>query len=415
MQDKKHDLLTRIDRREFLKKTGLAAASLSTVPGLAGLAAAQQTPTADALVAGKDPGLIVRNANPVELETPVALLREHRYTPKNIMYIRNNLGVPPGMQLTTESPKVEEWTLEVVGLVDKPLTLRLSELKGLPATELEMVLQCSGNGRSFFSRYARASGAQWERGAMANVRWKGVKLSAVLEGAGVKPEALFLTAEGADQPANPQAPDIERSVPLRDVLASALLAYEMNGEPLPTVHGGPLRLILPGYYGINNIKWVNRLRLEAAASTNNTMIPRYRVPLAPIPPGSTFTFSLDNSRPNWRQNVKAVILSPLEGQSLSGIVEVRGVAWNDGSAPITGVEVSTNQGRSWQSASLEKPSSPYGWYPWRARVVLARGDGEIWARATDALGRSQPIDGAIMWNPNGYEWNAVDKVKIKVG
>lgn len=398
-----------MDRRTFLKTTAIAGAV-----GLVGSSFAQQ-PTADALVAGKNPGLIVRNSNPIELETPVSLLRQHAFTPKSIMYIRNNQPVPAGMTPTTDPPQVSDWTVEVTGLIDRPTTLRLSQLKSLPATELEMVLQCSGNGRSFFSRYARASGAQWERGSLANVRWKGVKLSSLLEAVGIKAEARFLTAEGADQPANPNAADIERSIPLSDILANGMLAYEMNGEPLPTVHGGPLRLIVPGYYGINNIKWVNKLRLEAAPSNNNTMIPRYRVPNNPIPVGSSFQFTLDNSRPNWRQNVKSVIFSPTEGEAVSGLIDVTGVAWNDGAAPITSVEVSTNQGRSWQAAILERPSSPYGWYRWRIRVLVAAGDSEIWSRATDALGRSQPIDGAIFWNPNGYEWNAVDKVKIRVG
>lgn len=399
-----------MDRRTFLKRTAIAGAV-----GLVGSSFAQQQPTADALVAGKDPGLIVRNTNPIELETPVSLLRQHAFTPKSIMYIRNNQPVPPGMTPTTDPPQVSDWTVEVTGLVDRPTTLRLSQLRTLPATELEMVLQCSGNGRSFFSRYARASGAQWERGSLANVRWKGVKLSSLLEAVGIKAEARFLTAEGADQPANPNAADIERSIPLSDILANGMLVYEMNGEPLPTIHGGPLRLIVPGYYGINNIKWVNKLRLEAAPSNNNTMIPRYRVPNNPIPVGSSFQFTLDNSRPNWRQNVKSIIFSPTEGEAVSGLIDVTGVAWNDGAAPITSVEVSTNQGRSWQAAILERPSSPYGWYRWRIRVLVAAGDSEIWSRATDALGRSQPIDGAIFWNPNGYEWNAVDKVKIRVG
>lgn len=399
-----------MDRRTFLKKTAVAGAV-----GLVGSSFAQQQPTADALVAGKDPGLIVRNVNPIELETPVSLLRQHALTPKSIMYIRNNQPVPQGMTPTTAPPQVSDWTVEVTGLVDRPITLRLSQIKSLPATELEMVLQCSGNGRSFFSRYARASGAQWERGSLANVRWKGVKLSSLLEAAGIKAEARFLTAEGADQPANPNAADIERSIPLADILANGMLAYEMNGEPLPTVHGGPLRLIVPGYYGINNIKWVNKLRLEAAPSNNRTMIPRYRVPNNPIAIGSSFQFTLDNSRPNWRQQVKSVIFTPMEGEAVSGLIDVMGAAWNDGTAPITSVEISTNQGRSWQAAILEKPSSPYGWYRWRIRVLVASGDSEIWSRATDALGRSQPIDGGIFWNPNGYEWNAVDKVKIRVG
>ena len=414
MKDRPGKDVGKMNRRGFLRITGTAATAAGLLPGVAQFVVGQaQAQSAAALVEGKDARLIVRNPNPVDVETPLALLRENRYTPKNYMYIRNNQGMP-GF-LTTQPPKVDDWTVEVVGLVDKPITLQLSQLKTLPATEVEMVMQCSGNGRAFFSRFARASGSQWERGSLANVVWKGVKLSSVLAAAGIKTEARFLSAEGADQPATAQASDVERSIPLTDVLATALLAYEMNGEPLAAVHGGPLRLVIPGYYGINNIKWVNRLRLEAAPSTNATMVPRYRVPNAPIAVGSTFTFNQDNSRPNWRQNVKSVIFHPMEGDTVPASFEVRGAAWNDGSAPLTGVEVSIDGGTTWTAATLDKPSGPYGWSPWRVAVQMKEGQGEVWARATDALGRTQPIDGAIFWNPNGYEWNAVEKVKVKLG
>jgi DMSO/TMAO reductase YedYZ molybdopterin-dependent catalytic subunit len=402
-----------MNRRVFLKHLGATGTALGLFPTVHSLAFAQQaTPTADALVTGKDPKMIVRNSNPVELETPLDLLGQHATTPKNLMYIRNNQDLK-GF-LTTEAPKVEGWDLEIVGLVKAPQKIALAKIKEMPSEELEMAFQCSGNGRAFYSKIARASGAQWENGSMANVRWKGSKLAGVLEAVGVAPEALFLTAEGADVPTREGAADVERSVPLAEVLPTALLAYEMNGEPIPAVHGGPLRLVLPGFFGINNIKWLNKLRLEAKPSTNNTMVPRYRVPSAPVKPGSTFTYTQENSRPNYKQQIKSVIFAPLEGATVRSVVEVRGVAWNDGSAPITSVEVSADQGKTWRAATIQQPSGPYAWHRFSVRVILGKGERELWVRATDALGRSQPLDGNLTWNPNGYEWNALHRVKVAV-
>ena len=190
----------------------------------------------------------------------------------------------------------------------------------------------------------------------------------------------------------------------------------MNGEPLPAIHGGPVRLITPGFYATMNIKWVSGLRLEAHETFNHHQLDRYRTPIKPIKPGEPFTNTFANSEPNWPMRTKSMIFAPLERESLqSGLVEVSGVAFNDGAAKITSVEVSVDGGQSWHRAGIEHTQSPYGWQPWRTKVKLGAGKQQISCRATDALGRSQPVDGAIFWNPSGYTWNGIHTVNVQIG
>lgn len=410
MSQNKQEVLA---RREFLKRAGAAAVAVGLFPSVGSFARAQGTPTADSIVTGKDARLIVHTSRPVQFETPLELLREHRITPKNIMYVRNNQDLPGGNTTAASSAKPEEWTIEVVGLVTQPVTISLAELQEFSTQEVEMVLQCSGNGRFYFSQAARASGSQWKKGAMANVRWKGIKLSTLLEAAGIEETAKFLTIEGAD-PAPANGADFERSVPLSDALANGIIAWEMNGEAIPAVHGGPARFILPGYYGVNNVKWVTKFRLEASETTNTNQVPRYRLPNRLLKPGDTYTFTLENSFPDWKQNLKSVIFSPDDGATVGPITEVKGVAWNDGAVPITSVELSADGGKTWRPATLDENRTAYGWLFWSGYVLLGSGDQTIMARAIDALGRSQPMNGNIAWNPNGYEWNGVESIKVKV-
>ena len=165
-----------------------------------------------------------------------------------------------------------------------------------------------------------------------------------------------------------------------------------------------------------NVKWVSRLRFEEQESTNHHHVGRYRTPLKRLEPGSKFTSTLANSEPNWNMRIKSVIFAPLEGEKLSaGKTEIRGVAWNDGTAKIDAVEVSTNGGNSWRRAEIKRPKSPFAWHPWSLELDLAKGSTTILARAVDALGRTQPLDGSVAWNPAGYAWNGVDSVTVAVG
>ena len=398
-----------LNRREFLKQAGMTTAALALLPSLHRLAYAQGIdPTT--IIKNIHPEMIVHNNAPIVMESPLHQLRKHKITPKELLYIRSN-------QIYEECNKLDpmplEGGIEIIGMVTVPYTLDVSELKTMPQAEVEMVLQCSGNGRAFFSKTVKAGGTQWTRGGGGNLKFKGVPLKLVLERAHVSPEAKYITAEGKDSPTVPTASDFEKSVPLGEVLDTAILAIEMNGEPLPAVHGGPVRLVLPGFYGVNNIKWVKRLRLEAHETANVAQIKRYRAPKELLTPGQKFTFTYTNSAANWKQRIKSYIWAPIDGSQVNaGKVQIGGPVWNDGRAPITSVTVSANRGQSWQKADMEVSPSPYAWSLWQTTIKLDKGTHEIWSRATDALGRTQPIDGTLFWSPKGYEWNGVDKIKV---
>lgn len=401
-----------LDRRTFLKHTGLAAASFAMLPALNRIGFAQGN-DATSIIPGINPKMIVHSKRPVVMETPIELLRKHKLTPKELLYIRTNQPYEECNHLRAMPLKGE---IEIIGLVTIPYTLNVSELNGMPQAETHMVLQCSGNGRAFFSERSRTGGTQWTRGGGGCVKFKGVPLKLILERAQVSPSAKFLTTEGLDKPDVPTASDFEKSVPLAEVIDRAILAIEMNGEPIPAAHGGPVRLVIPGFYGVNNIKWVKRLRLEARETPNVAQRDRYRLPNNIITPGESFSFTSENSSPNWHQRIKSIIWSPVQDETVPESFNVAGAAWNDGKAPIISIMVSVDSGQTWQKADMEAPASPYAWYLWQTSIkAKTRGPVEIWAMAADALGRTQPIDGTLFWSPKGYEWNGVDKIKVTVG
>lgn len=379
-------------------------------------AAGPDKPDAARLVNGKDERLIVRSATPVVLETPLDLLAGHTVTPKPVLFVRDIQDLS-SEAMTLEPLPLAGWEIELAGLIDSPVTIRGEELSEMEQVGFEMVLQCSGNSRSKFSEISPIAGTVWGHGGVANVRFDGVPLSAVLKKHQVRidPEAKFVTAEGHDHPFGIELPDFEHSVPAQDVLEKGIFALKLNGEPLPAVHGGPVRLVTPGYYGTMQVKWLQRLRLERTESTNFYHATEYRVPKTLLKPGERFRFNIENSIPTWKLRLMSFILDPVEGAQLpAGAVSVSGVAFNDGAAPLEMLLVSFDRGRTWRQAALETPSSPYAWYPWTIRAELTAGTHPIWCRAVDALGRSQPLDGTIYWNPNGYEWNAVHRVVVTV-
>ncbi|MBI2826562.1 MAG: sulfite oxidase [Planctomycetia bacterium] len=408
------------DRRAFLRRStaALAASGIwasESFDRQRVAAADADMPSAGDLIAGKDPRLIVHGTEPAELETPLALLAEHRVTPTSLLFVRNNQSLAGAANLKPAA--ADGWTVEIGGLVSRPATVAVADLARMAHVEHELVLQCSGNGRAMFSAAAPAKGAPWQCGAMGNVRFAGVPLAKVLDRLGVKPNvgARFLTAEGRDAPAKSGEPDFEHSIPLADALERSILALSLNGEPIPAAHGGPVRLVTPGYYATMNVKWLGRLRLEGQETTNYHQVRRYRTPKEPIRPGSEFTYDLANSDANWRMRTKSIIFAPLDGQRVkSGPVGIRGVAWNDGAAPIETVLLATSPSGAWQPAKIELSKSPYAWQHWTAEVTLAAGDQTIMARAIDGLGRSQPIAAAAHWNPAGYAFNGVHTVKVLV-
>jgi DMSO/TMAO reductase YedYZ molybdopterin-dependent catalytic subunit len=368
-----------------------------------------------ALLTGKDERLGILSEAPLVLETPHSLLAGQTITPKPILFVRNIQQLPEG--LTLEPLPLADWDFDLAGLIDEPVTIRGEELLEMEQVEHEMVLQCSGNSRSKFSEAYPIKGTAWGQGGVANVRFSGVPLSAVLKKHKIKIDrhAKFMAAEGKDLPVGLEMPDFEHSLPLADALEKSILALSLNGEALPGVHGGPVRLVTPGFYGTMHVKWLRRLRFEQTESTNFYHATEYRVPKVFLKPGEKFKFTLENSIPTWRIRLMSFIFDPQPGATLhSGTQAFSGVAFNDGTARLESLLVSFDRGQTWRQAALQTPASPYAWYPWTIKAELKPGTYEVWSRSVDALGRSQPLDGTIYWNPNGYEWNGVHKIQVTV-
>ncbi len=364
-------------------------------------------------LAGKDRRLEVLSAAPLVLQTPVRLLAGQRITDKQYLFVRNVQDRAEA--LTLEPQPVEGWEIELVGLINPGrVVIRAEDLLGMDQVEYEMVLQCSGNGRT---QYPGVPGTPWGQGGVGNVRFAGIPLSAVLQKYNVRvdSQAKYVTAEAHESPMGLKKPNFEHSLPLADVLARSILALKLNGERLPGVHGGPVRLVTPGFFGTMQVKWLARLRFETAESANFYHATEYRVPLTLLKPEEKFSFTMENSRATWAIRLMSYILEPLPRAKLkAGAVAVSGVAYNDGSARLESVLVSFDRGRNWQRADFQAPDSPYAWYQWTAHAKLKPGVHQIWSRAIDALGRTQPLDGSVFWNPNGYEWAGVFKIEVTV-
>jgi sulfite oxidase len=411
-----------MSRRQFGKLAGASAAgaSLSLMPSFARLALAAED--ASQIIKGKNPGMIIHNAKLGVMETPLPLLRGHALTPKSVLF--NRLHFPhegnAAWYATTDAPNRPDWTLEIDGLVQRPRQVSLADIMRMDRVKRVAVMQCAGNGRSFYAARQKVGGGQWKNGGMGNVEWEGVPLRHFLSEMKVLPadSVQWLTAEGWDQPPTPEGSDFSKSYHLADAgLDNAILAVMMNGEPIPAVHGGPLRLIIPGFYGNMNVKFLTKLLLMDAQSPSAYQSVGYRYPNHPVTP-ETFKandYNLSNSRPTYGHQIKSVIFSPLAGDAPgAGTVMVQGVAFNDGQAPVTSVQVTADGGRSWKAAELKPAASPWAWVHWSAAVPLAKGENTLMCSATDALGRSQPTDGLTRWNPRGYEWNGLDRVSITV-
>lgn len=406
-----------LSRRHFLQTLPTLSAAGWSMLALRPLLAGQATPAARAsqLITGKSDELLIHTADPLVFESPITLLDQHFVTPNSLLFVRNNVN-PEGMSTTGPAP-AKEWPIELTGLAEGTKSIDLKTLQSLPRTSYEMVLQCSGNGRAMFSKAAKTSGTQWGRGAIGNVRFEGVKLTEVLKHLQTQPndKARYVAAEGRDSPA-PGKDDFEHSIPLGDVLETAILALTLNGEPLPAIHGGPVRLVLPGYYGTVQLKWLSRLRFESEESANPFHAVNYRTPDRIIQPGEKFDFNRSNSTPTWKTKLASLITSHTDGQTVApGVVKLAGYAWNDGAVPLKSVLLSTDHGETWRQVALTRSRSLYAWSRWTAEVPVQPGARTFWITAVDALGRTQPDDGAITWNPSGYEWNGVEKLTLAVG
>ncbi len=360
---------------------------------------------------GKDTGLTLLGDKPLVAETPEHLLDDDT-TPTAKFFVRNNGQIPDAAQ------DADAWKLTVDGEVNKPLDITLGELKQRykPRT-LRMVLECGGNGRSFFAPQAR--GNQWTNGGVGCAEWTGVPLADVLKSAGVKPSAVYTANTGIDLhlSGDPKQTPLSRGAPIQKAMEpEALLVFAMNDKPLENIHGGPLRLIVPGMPGSVSHKWLSKITLRDKVHDGQGMMgASYRVAIKPMVPGGKADDS--NFRILEAMPVRGIITNPMNGTKLAAgtrDVKLRGAAWA-GDATVARVDVSINFGTTWQRADLGKPKNKYDWQRWTAAISLPN-DGyyEIWVRATDSQGRAQPHV-AGDWNPQGYGANPMHRVAILVG
>jgi sulfite dehydrogenase len=322
-------------------------------------------------------------------------------TPDDVLFVRNNLNAPDA-SITANS---DAWKVEIEG-VTNPRSLSVAELKNLGVETVPMVLQCSGNGRGFFGH--KASGAQWKVGAAGCSFWSGAPVKAVVEAlGGVKQGMRYMTGTGGETVPpgiDPKTVQVERSVPWT-AMENALLAWELNGSPLPLAHGGPLRLVIPGYYGVNNIKYLKRLAFSVDETPASIQSSGYRV--RPIgvkgAPGQSSM---------WQMNLKSFITHPAgEGEALrAGAVQIVGVAFSGASA-VRGVEVSLDGGGNWRAASFFGPLvGPHAWRQFVLPVRLAAGTHTIASRAIGFDGEVQPelrVENERAYGHNGWRDHAV--------
>ncbi|MPS29756.1 sulfite oxidase [Alcaligenaceae bacterium SAGV5] len=302
-------------------------------------------------------------------------------TPTNQLYVRNNLPTPADTIVADR----DAWQLQVSG-VKQPRTISLRELKTMGLETVTMVLQCSGNGRGFFP--SKPSGTPWTVGAAGCVTWSGVPVRDVVQALGGLTDGVpYMTGTGGEVlPAgiDPKTVIVERSVPVA-AMQDAILAWELNGEPIPLAHGGPLRLIVPGYTGVNNIKYIKQLAFTPKESDARIMSHGYRM----TPPGGKG----DPSQPSVQEmSVKSWINSPVpeDGAQTAGTVQIHGVAFG-GLNGIKGVEVSLDGGKTWRAARLVGPDmGKYAWRQFVLQATLPKGKHVLASRATDDRGNVQP-------------------------
>jgi sulfite dehydrogenase (cytochrome) subunit A len=348
--------------------------------------------------------LIGLTARPPQLETPFSVFNDGILTPNDAFFVRYHLAdIPLDIDPTA-------FRVEVKGKVATPLSLSLDDLKTkFEPVEFVAVHQCSGNSRGFFQ--PRVGGGQAGNGLMGNARWKGVPLKAVLEKAGIASGAVEVAFSGLDRPAMPQTPAFAKSLKLDHALdGEVILAYQMNGTDLPWLNGFPLRLVVPGYFGTYWVKHLNQITVLDKPLDNFWMATAYRIPdneCACVPPGG----KPEKTVPIGRFVVRSFLTNVLDGAKVAAgkPLPLRGIAF-DGGSGIARVEVSADGGKSFAPATLGDDLGKYSFREWRTSVTVPAGEHAILVRATNVLGKSQPMEAT--WNPSGYMRNVVETTRI---
>ena len=407
-----------ISRRTFLNRslTSSFSALLGvTIPfarfmpaGFVPVALAQNS--SSLVLPGKD-GLVVLNNRPINAETPAHLLNDD-ITSARHMFVRNN-GIPPEL---TKS-QIDNWTLSITGKsCARPQQFSLQQLqKQFAHHSYQLQLECGGNGRSEF--FPPASGNQWTTGAISCAQWTGVRLKDVLLHCGINDDAVYIGYNSADThlSGDPSKEPISRGVPLSKALEDeTLIAWAMNGEAIPALHGYPLRLVCGGWPASASGKWLNEILVRNKVHDGTKMTgSAYRVPCSSVAPGTTVAdedMCIIETMP-----VKSLVTAPQSGieHKQAQALKVRGHAWAGDNA-VSKVEVSIDFGATWRNSDLSAPVNRLAWQHWHSTLEFEQpGYYEIWARATDDQGRSQPMV-VPGWNPKGYLNNAAHRIAIKV-
>lgn len=352
------------------------------------------------------PGLHVHEEEALNAEPALALLDEP-ITPVDSFFIRNNGHLP-------EIDGDSDWTLTIDGEVERPEVWTVEGLRQrFETVTVTAVLECAGNGRSRFS--PATNGLQWRLGAVGCARWTGVRLADVLEHAGPKPGAIYTAHYAPDrQIGKPEKAALSRGLPMAKAVApETLIAFAMNGEPLPRLHGGPLRIVAPGYPGSAWQKWLDRISLRAVEHDGEKMRGTdYRMPIRPVRPGEPLdpsNFAVITDMP-----VKSLITAPLDGFVVQQgeRLTVAGFAWS-GAVPLESVAISSDGGESWSEVALQAGEGRFAWQRFETEIVVGQpGPFVVMARARDAEGGIQPLE--PVWNPRGYCNNQVQRVRGSV-
>lgn len=406
-----------MERRDFIKK-----ATLSSLAGLIGadIVFGSSMPAGYKPLALQDPdpfemfnknkGMSVLNDKPWNIEAQAHLL-DDLVTPNANMFIRNNGVIPKDID-------ADNWTLTIDGeSAASKKTYTLSELKSkFKHHTYQLTLECGGNGRSEFDPPAK--GNQWTVGAVHCARWTGVRLRDVLEDAGIKDDAVYIGYHSADThlSGDPTKEPISRGCPMAKALQDeTILAFQMNGEDIPTAHGYPLRLVAGGWPASVSGKWVNRISIRNIVHDGTKMTgTAYRTPCEPVAPGDKVKdedMCIIESMP-----VKSLITYPKSGAMIKKdtTLGIRGHAWA-GELEVAEMQYSIDFGATWKKCTLQKPANRLAWQHFSANVSFPQaGYYEVWAKATDSQGVAQPmlVPG---WNPKGYLNNACHRIAVKVG
>jgi len=329
---------------------------------------------------------------------PLEALR-YDVTPVGLHYLLVHFDVPAAP---------ESWRLEIGGCVDRPVSLSLDDLRALPSTTRIVTMECAGNGRARLDPHVVSQ--PWLAEAVGTGEWKGVEIAPLLEQAGVRDGSVDVVFAGLDRGIDGGVDQVyERSLPVGDALGGdALLAYELNGEPLPPQHGFPLRLVVPGWYGMTNVKWLERITVVDAPFTGYQQAHAYRFRRS----------EGDEGVPVTRMQPRALMVPPGVPDFMTrrrfvepGTIRLEGRAWS-GLAPVAAVDVSADGGATWSGADLQHPPDPAAWAGWSFEWEAAEGDHELACRARDAHGNEQPLEPE--WNVGGYSNNAVQRVAVTV-